>query len=83
MDTKIISVKQLHKELKNIADLALKGHSFIVVKNSKPVFRIEPIKENKIKKYTLDDFRKIQFRFKNKNLSKNIDNIIYPAIKKH
>ncbi|MEA2088911.1 MAG: hypothetical protein U9O55_03680 [Patescibacteria group bacterium] len=78
METKIIGVKQLYRNLKTISEETLNGHSFIVVKNSKPVFRIEPIsKSDNKKKYTLDDFKKIQFKSKYKNLSKNIDKILY------
>ena len=79
METKIIGVKQLYRDLKTISEETLNGHSFIVVKNSKPVFRIEPMNngDNKKKKYTLADFKKIQFRSRYKNLSKNIDKIVY------
>ncbi|NCF75150.1 MAG: hypothetical protein GWO87_01530 [Xanthomonadaceae bacterium] len=79
MEAKIIGVKQLYKNLKTISEETLRGHSFIVVKNSKPVFRIEPINnenDNK-KKYTLADFKKLQFKSKYKNLSKDIDKIVY------
>jgi len=75
MDTRIVGIKNLHKQLSKISDEALEGKSFIVVKNSKPVFRIEPIEKEK--KYNLGDFTKIQFRSKNKNLSREIDSSIY------
>jgi hypothetical protein len=77
METQIIGVKQLYKDLKNISGRVLKGQSFLVVKNSKPIFRIEPIKELGGKKYDLGDLKKIQFAAKDKNLSKNIDNNLY------
>lgn len=79
METKIIGVKQLYKNLKTISEETLNGHSFIVVKNSKPVFKIEPINQDilKKKKYNMADFKKIQFKSKYKNLSKDIDKIVY------
>lgn len=79
MENKIIGVKQLHKELKEISRKTLRGHSFIVVKNSKPVFRIEPINQKglKEKKYTINDLWKIRFKSRDKNLSRNIDKILY------
>lgn len=76
MNEQIIGIKQLYTNLKEISHEALYGQSFIVVKNSKPVFRIEPIETVKKKKYNLEDFKKIQFKG-GKNLSKNIDKIIY------
>ena len=79
METKIIGIKQLHKQLRQVSEQTICGESFIVVKNSKPVFRIEPINNRNIskKKYTLIDFKKIQFKSKYKDLSKNIDKIVY------
>ncbi len=77
METQIIGVKKLYKELKNISDQALKGQSFLVVKNSKPIFRIEPIKKFGGKKYNLADAKKFQFVIRDKNLSKNIDKHLY------
>lgn len=75
----IIGVKQLYKQLKQISQATLQGQSFLVVKNSKPVFRIEPIETAQQKKYTLEDFKKIQFKMKDndRHLSKNIDKIVY------
>ncbi|MFH1522472.1 MAG: hypothetical protein ABIE43_01475 [Patescibacteria group bacterium] len=77
MEAQIIGIKQLHKQLKQIAEATLKGQSFTVVKNSKPVFKIEPIEETGIKKYTLADFGSVQFDGKDKDLSKKIDSILY------
>ncbi len=77
MSTKIIGIKQLHKELKKVSDATERGESFLVVRNSKPVFEIRPVEERKEKKYSLKDFKKIQFESKNKNLSKELDKIIY------
>lgn len=77
MNYQIIGIKQLYRQLKQISQAALGGKSFLVVRNSKPVFMIEPIKEARQKKYTLEDFKKMQFRSKDKNLSKHIDKILY------
>jgi len=77
MEAQIIGVKQLHKNLKQISEAAMSGESFLIVRNSKPVFRIEPVKKIMKKKYSLDDFKKIQFKSGDKNLSKNIDKIVY------
>ena len=76
MNQQIIGIKQLHQNLKKIAEAALAGQSFIVVKNSRPVFKIEPI-QSVSKKYTLADFRKLQFKIRDSNLSRKIDKILY------
>ncbi|OGJ50073.1 hypothetical protein A2335_03555 [Candidatus Peregrinibacteria bacterium RIFOXYB2_FULL_32_7] len=77
-NTAIIGIKQLHSELSSIHDRFLQVKEIIVVKNSKPIFKIMPLSANNPKKkYTLSDFAKCQFHSGEKNLSKNIDNIIY------
>lgn len=77
MEAQIIGVKQLHKDLKRISEAAMSGKSFLIVRNSKPVFRIEPIKKIAKKKNTMKDLWEIRFKGKDKNLSKNIDKILY------
>ncbi|MFA5986031.1 MAG: hypothetical protein WC819_01630 [Parcubacteria group bacterium] len=77
MEAQIIGVKQLYKDLKKISDQVLRGQSFLVVKNSKPIFRIEPIKDTTNKQYSLSDAKKIQFVVKDKDLSSKIDKQIY------
>lgn len=79
MNLQIIGVKELYKQLKQVSQAALRGQSFLVVRNSKPVFRIEPIEPTAEKKYSLKDFKNIQFkmRYKDRNLSKKIDEIVY------
>ena len=77
MEAQIIGVKQLHKDLKRISEAEMSGESFLIVRNSKPVFRIEPIKKPIKKKHTIKDLWKIRFDGKDKNLSKNIDKILY------
>jgi len=73
----IIGIKQLQTQLKKLTQQVQAGNSFIVVKNSKPVFRIEPIEGQRVKRYTLADLKKLQFRSGQKNLSKSIDSVIY------
>lgn len=74
----MIGIKELHKNLKNVSDAVLLGGSFIVIKNSKPVFRIVPLEDNnKVKKYSLHDLKSLQFESRRKNLSQEIDNIAY------
>jgi len=76
MEPQIIGIKQLHKELKKISMKAQAGQSYIVVKNSRPVFRVEPF--GKLRpKYTIKDLEKIRFKSDDKNLSKHIDKILY------
>lgn len=71
-----IGVKQLHKELKNIARDTKKGKSFLVMNRSEPIFRIEPVTQKPQK--GLDAFLNIHFSG-DKNLSKDIDKILYGA----
>ena len=71
----IIGIKQLHKDLKNVADCVLRGESFVVVKNSRPVFRIVPNESVVSTKYALKDLAKISFKGE-KNLSRGIDKVL-------
>ncbi|HAM88059.1 MAG: hypothetical protein US83_C0019G0005 [Candidatus Falkowbacteria bacterium GW2011_GWC2_38_22] len=78
MNEKMIGIKELHKNLKNVSEATMLGGSFIVIKNSKPVFRIVPFEDNiKAQKYCLRDLKNLQFESGRKNLSKEIDNIAY------
>jgi antitoxin (DNA-binding transcriptional repressor) of toxin-antitoxin stability system len=72
-----ISIKELHKNLKNVSEATLRGERFVVIKNSKPVFQIIPLEENELPKYSIADFKKLQFNSRQKNLSKNIDKVLY------
>ena len=74
-ESNIVGVRELHSRLREISEATMLGESFIIVRNTKPIFRIEPYKKEG-KKYSLADFSKIRFRG-GKNLSKNIDKIIY------
>ena len=79
MNLQIIGIKQLYTGLKDITEQARRGQSFLVVKNSKPAFRIEPPDEQpqRKKKYTLKDLEKITFRSGDPDLSKKVDEIVY------
>lgn len=76
MNTTTIGVKQLYKELKNIARDTKKGKSFLVMNRSEPIFRIEPVAQKPQK--GLEAFLNIHFSG-DKNLSKDIDKILYGA----
>lgn len=43
--TNIIALKEFRLNTKKYIDASAQGHSFIVVKRSRPVFRIEPMEE--------------------------------------
>ena len=74
----IIGIKELQGNLKRVADAAQRGETFTVVRDSKPVFRIEPIQEPRQKKRTLTDLlNAARFSHPDKNLSKKVDEIVY------
>ncbi len=74
----IIGIKELQKSLKRVSEEANKGRHFTVVRNSRPVFSIHPIvSQKKLPKYTFDDFKKVQFSTKDRDLSKKVDEIVY------
>lgn len=106
---KFISQKQLYSNVKNISDEVQQGTTFIVLKYSKPAYKIVPLDEEysqNQKAYTIQDIDKFTFKSKNKennlatsykedlyntafedfqdmqfsggkNLSQDIDNILY------
>lgn len=76
MVTKTIGVRELHQDLTTIAKAVARGKSFVVVRHTKPLFQINPIKDEKNYKYTIDDLKKIRFSG-GKSLSKDIDKIVY------
>jgi len=78
MQTTTIGIQQLHTKLKSITQAAILGRSFVVLKNSRPVFRIEPVMKTAVKKkYTLDDLMKLQFKGNDPDLSRKVDEIAY------
>ncbi len=71
--TTFISTKQLYGNFKHISDEVQKGHTFIVLKHSKPAYKITPLDlEDKNmpdqssiktkKKYTMKDLDKFIFK---------------------
>lgn len=44
--TTIIGLKELRNSTEEVADRVAKGETFVVVKRSKPVFRLMPVPEN-------------------------------------
>lgn len=77
MNNKMIGIRELHKNLKSVSEEVSKGQHFLVIKNSKPVFRIVPLEDDKLPKYSLKDIKDLQFKSRKKNLSKNIDKVLY------
>ena len=71
----IVGIKELHRDLVKITKKVGRGESFLVMKYSKPVFKIEPAKNDH--KYTRDDLLAIRFKTSDRNLSKKIDQIVY------
>lgn len=71
-----MGIKELQLNLKRVADAAQKGESFTIVRDSKPVFRIEPIK-NEGRTGTLEDMLKAVSFKGEKDLSQKIDEIVY------
>ena len=75
---KIIGVRELTRNMKTISRAAKRGTSFLVMRNTEPIFRIEPITDEKqTGKYTLKDLIGIRFKSGEKDLSKRVDEIVY------
>ena len=84
MEAQKIGIKKLHKDMTYVVDEVRNGQRFLVVKNSQPVFRIEPVEPVPAPepKRSFDDFAKaIQAEVKKVNtggnLSKEVDSIVY------
>lgn len=77
-DLEVLGVKELHQKMKWISERVLEGQEFLVMKSSKPIFKIVPCEVKKRKgKTTLQDFLKLSSKTGDKNLSKNMDTILY------
>ena len=78
---KFISTKELYRNLKNISQEAENGTVFIVLKHSKPAYKITPLEEGASRntKFSLKDISSFTFRSKNKekNLALEYKKIIY------
>lgn len=73
----IIGVKELYKNMNKVAAKVKKGQSFLVMKHSEPLFRIEPALPVHQGKLLLEKLKKIQFKGGDRHLSQNIDKILY------
>ncbi len=59
MKTHILGLKELRENMQKYTSLVQKGQSFIVVKKSKPVFKISSVDEDEGLWETVVDFTKI------------------------
>ena len=75
---KMIGIREFVRNTKAISRQTRKGISFIVMRNTEPLFRVEPIARPRTGKYTLKDLVSIRFKGE-KDLSKRIDEIVYGA----
>lgn len=73
-----INIRELYREMPRITKAVAKGQHFTVLRNAKPVFAIHPLKVQKKKKYTLEDFKSLQFTGNpDPNVSMDVDKILY------
>ncbi len=62
MENTIVGLKELRENMEKYASLIKKGRSFIVVKRSKPLFKISSINEDDELWETVIDFTKLRKR---------------------
>ncbi len=62
MENTIVGLKELRENMEKYASLIKKGRSFIVVKRSKPLFKISSIDEDDELWETVIDFTKLRKR---------------------
>ena len=60
MKTRILGLKELRENMQKYASRVEKGESFIVVKKSRPLFKISSLDEDKELWETVIDFTKIR-----------------------
>ena len=80
MKTKTLSIRELHKEIPNIAGYIHLGYTINITKHKNILFQItKPLQDTTKKKlYTKEDILKFARPFPNgKNLSSEIDSIVY------
>ncbi len=81
MNTKVaptkIGTRELVRNLKKIKTAVAEGESFEVLDHGVTVFNITPPVPERVIKYTMEDLKKIRFSSDDKNLSMNIDKIVY------
>lgn len=82
---KFISTKEMYNNFKAISnDVMENGSTYVVLKYSKPAYKITPLDQEikKKKKYTTEDIHKFTFTSKNKkekSLATNFKKYIYQA----
>ncbi len=76
---KVIGIREFVRNTKAISRQTRRGVSFIVMRNTEPLFRVEPLAVRRAGKYTLKDLIGIRFKSGEKDLSKRIDEIVYGA----
>ena len=79
-----ISTKSLYSKIKWVSDQVSEGKSFIVLKHSRPAYKISPLDENEkveTKKYSTNDLDQFIFSSENKetNLAQNFKKHLYSA----
>jgi len=74
---KIIGIRELTRNTKDVYRDTRRGISFVVMRNTEPLFRIEPIGAHRKGKHTLADLLSIRFRSGDKDLSKKVDTVVY------
>lgn len=80
--TKYISTKQLYTTLKEVSEEVMAGDEYVVLKHSKPAYKIVPFTQavGKKAKYSLNDLNKFIFKGDPKNgnnLAENYKEFIY------
>jgi antitoxin (DNA-binding transcriptional repressor) of toxin-antitoxin stability system len=73
----MIGIRELHAQMARVSQSALEGQEFIVIRNSKPVFKIVPYKTAKSKAYSLKDVLNLKKKTGNPDLSKQMDALLY------
>lgn len=71
-----IGVREFQRDFASVTAAVERGQSFIVVRHAKPIARLVPVEDEKKRKYTLKDLETLRFSG-GKNLSKEIDKIVY------
>ena len=81
MKTKVkakkIGMRELGRNLSRISHEAAMGNRFLVTKNNKTIFRIEPENEIKKKIFTSADLTRASVATGDPNLSQKVDEIVY------
>jgi hypothetical protein len=76
---KYISTKQLYSSIKQVGDDVQNGDTYIVLKYSRPAYKITPLDNKTIKKHTIKDIEQFMFTGKKEeeNLSTHYKKYLY------